>query len=142
MNNAMLVGPFVLPHSPLLSFAAVASTLYVGKRNGRSAGIDVEPVLWHTLLVGLVVARLAFVWKSDRPIALRRWTFSIFETATATLNEPNRYPCQLASRGGRRHAVGHHVHHHLHRGHVVGHHLVALGHVGGHRFAIAHAAHT
>ena len=60
MNNAMLVGPFVLPYSLLLSFAAVASTLYVGKRSGRSAGIDVEPVLWHTLLVGLVVARLAF----------------------------------------------------------------------------------
>ena len=41
----------------------MASTLYVGKRSGRSAGIDVEPVLWHTLLVGLVVARLAFVWE-------------------------------------------------------------------------------
>ena len=63
MNHAMVVGPFVLPYSLLLSFAAVASTLYVGKRSGRSAGIDVEPVLWQTLLVGLVVARLAFVWE-------------------------------------------------------------------------------
>ena len=63
MNNAMVVGPFVLPYSLLLLFAAVASTLCVGKRSDRSAGIDVEPALWHTLLVGLVVARLAFVWE-------------------------------------------------------------------------------
>ena len=63
MNNAMVVGPFVLPYSLLLSFAAVASTLYVGKRSGRKAGIDVESAVWHTLLVGLVVARLAFVWE-------------------------------------------------------------------------------
>ena len=59
----MVVGPFVLPYSLLLSFAAVALTLYVGKRSGRKAGIDVESVLWHTLLVGLVVSRLAFVWE-------------------------------------------------------------------------------
>ena len=52
-----------MPYSLLLSFAAVASTLYVGKRSGRKAGIDVESVVWHTLLVGLVVARLAFVWE-------------------------------------------------------------------------------
>jgi thiol-disulfide isomerase/thioredoxin len=58
----MVVGPFVLPYSLLLAFAAVASTLYVGNRS-RKAGIDVESVLWHTLLVGLVVARLAFVWE-------------------------------------------------------------------------------
>ncbi len=63
MNNAMVVGPFVLPYSLLLAFAAVASTLYVGNRSGRKAGIEVETVLWQTLLVGLVVARLAFVWE-------------------------------------------------------------------------------
>ncbi len=63
MNNALVIGPFVLPYSLLLMFAAVASTLYVGKRSGRKAGIDVETVLWKTLLVGLVVARLAFVWE-------------------------------------------------------------------------------
>jgi thiol-disulfide isomerase/thioredoxin len=63
LNNAMVVGPFVLPYSLLLAFAAGASTLYVGNRSGRKAGIDVESVLWSTLLVGLVVARLAFVWE-------------------------------------------------------------------------------
>ena len=35
----------------------------VGKRIGRKAGVDVETVVWQTLLVGLVVARLAFVWE-------------------------------------------------------------------------------
>ena len=63
MNNAVVVGPFVLPYALLLVFAALASTLYVGKRSGRKAGIEVETVLWHTLLVGLVVARLAYVWE-------------------------------------------------------------------------------
>ena len=63
MNNALVFGPFVLPYALLLVFAAVASTLYVGKRSGHKAGIEVEAVLWQTLLVGLVVARLAFVWE-------------------------------------------------------------------------------
>lgn len=63
MNNAVVVGPFVLPYGLLLVFAAVASSLYVGNRSGRRAGIEVEAVLWRTVLVGLVVARLAFVWE-------------------------------------------------------------------------------
>lgn len=63
MNNALVFGPFVLPYSLLLAFAAVATTLYIGNRMGREAGIEVEPVLWQSMLVGLVVARLAFVWE-------------------------------------------------------------------------------
>jgi thiol-disulfide isomerase/thioredoxin len=63
VNNALLLGPFVLPYSLLLVFAAVALTLYVGNRGGRKAGIDVETALWKTLLVGMVFARLAFVWE-------------------------------------------------------------------------------
>ncbi len=63
MNNALLLGPLVLPYALLLVFAAVATMLYVGKRSGRKAGIDAETVLWPTLLVGLVASRLAFVWE-------------------------------------------------------------------------------
>ena len=63
MNNALLLGPLALPYSLLLVFAAVAAALYIGKRSGRKAGMDVETVLWTTLLVGLVVARLGFVWE-------------------------------------------------------------------------------
>jgi thiol-disulfide isomerase/thioredoxin len=63
LNNALVLGPFVLSYSLLLAFAAVAATLVVGNRIGRQAGIAVEPVVWKTILLGLVVARLAFVWE-------------------------------------------------------------------------------
>lgn len=63
MNNALVLGPFVLPYSLLLAFAAAAATLRVGKRIGRKAGVNVETALWQTLLVVPIVARLAFVWE-------------------------------------------------------------------------------
>ncbi len=63
MNNALVVGPLALPYSLLLVFAAMASALYIGNRSGRKASVDIESVLWQTLLVGLVFARLAFVWE-------------------------------------------------------------------------------
>ncbi len=63
MNNALVLGPFVLSYSLLLAFAAVAATLAVGNRLGRRAGIAVEPLVWQAILLGLVVARLAFVWE-------------------------------------------------------------------------------
>ena len=63
MNNAFVLGPFVLPYLLLLAVASAAATIFVGKRSGRKTGIDVETVLWQTLLVGLVVARLSFVWE-------------------------------------------------------------------------------
>ena len=58
LNNAFVLEPFVLPYSLLLAVAAAVATILVGKRSGRKTGIDVETVLWQTLLVGLVVARL------------------------------------------------------------------------------------
>ncbi len=61
MNNAFVLGPLVLPYSLLLVFAAMAVTLYIGKRIGQRVGIYVESALWKTPLFGLVVARLAFV---------------------------------------------------------------------------------
>lgn len=63
MNNALILGPFALPYALLLLFAVVASSLFVAVRNGRKAGVDVETMLWKTLLAGLLVARLAFVWE-------------------------------------------------------------------------------
>ena len=41
----------------------VATSLFVGTRRSRKSGVEVEPVLWKTLLVGLLVARLAFIWE-------------------------------------------------------------------------------
>ena len=63
LNNAVVMGPLVLPYALLLVFAAVAAAQGVAKLVGRRAGIDVELVLWKTLLVGFVAARLAFVWE-------------------------------------------------------------------------------
>ena len=56
------MGPLV-PYSLLLVCAALAATLYGGKRSGSKAEFDAGTVLWITLLVGLVAARLAFVWE-------------------------------------------------------------------------------
>lgn len=63
MSQALQVGPFVVPYSLLLVLAAVAAALYVGKRVGRKSGFDIEAKVWQTLLAGLLVARLVFVWQ-------------------------------------------------------------------------------
>jgi thiol-disulfide isomerase/thioredoxin len=63
VNNALVVGPFAIPYALLLVFAVVASSLAVGARSAGKAGIAIEPELWKTLIVGLIVARLAFVWE-------------------------------------------------------------------------------
>jgi thiol-disulfide isomerase/thioredoxin len=63
VNNALTLGPLALPYTLLLLFAVVASSLFVAERSARKASVVVEPLLWKTLLVGLLVARLAFVWE-------------------------------------------------------------------------------
>ena len=59
-----------LPYALLLVFVAVALSLFVGQRMARKTGVEVEPVLWKTLLVGVVVARLAFVWEFRSALSL------------------------------------------------------------------------
>ena len=63
MNQALQIGPLSLPYSVLLSLAAIALGGFVARRLARGAGIEAEPTLTHMLLVGVVVARLAFVWQ-------------------------------------------------------------------------------
>ncbi len=63
MNDALILGPLALPYALLLLYAVVAASMFVGARGGRKTGVAVEPVLWKTLLFGLVVARLAFIWE-------------------------------------------------------------------------------
>ena len=63
MNDAFVVGPLVLPYALLLLLVAVGCTFLVGKRLAGKGGAEVERALWHTLLFGLLVARLAFVWE-------------------------------------------------------------------------------
>ena len=63
MNSAFVFGPIVLPYALLLLFVTVGTSLFVGNQIARKAGVEVETMLWKTLLVGLVVARLSFVWE-------------------------------------------------------------------------------
>ena len=61
MPNVLQIGPLVLPSSVLFMFVAMTVAVFTGKRLGRRAGVDVEPILFQALVVGVVVARLAFV---------------------------------------------------------------------------------
>lgn len=67
MNQALQIGPLALPYALLATMAAVSLGWFIGKRAGRAAGIDAEPLLWRMLLVGLFAARLAFVWQWRGP---------------------------------------------------------------------------
>ena len=61
--STLQLGPLAL-QIELVAFALACWVgLAIGKRVGRSAGIDPEPVLLRMLLLGLVASRLAFVWQ-------------------------------------------------------------------------------
>lgn len=61
MNQTLQLGPLTFPFALLLAMAALVLGMSAGRSMGRRAGIDAEPLLWRLLLVGAVVARLAFV---------------------------------------------------------------------------------
>lgn len=61
MPSSIRIGPLALPPSLLLLVLAAALALLAGKRIARRTGAAVEGPLHRILLVGLVVARLAFV---------------------------------------------------------------------------------
>jgi thiol-disulfide isomerase/thioredoxin len=60
--SSVQLGPLAVPIAPLVLAVAAALALAVGKRLGRSVGVDGEPALLRMLLLGLVGARLGFVW--------------------------------------------------------------------------------
>lgn len=62
-NFEFQLGPLLLPFPLLLVLAAAGATLLVANRLARSAGVDVEGVLWRAFLVAALVARLAFVFE-------------------------------------------------------------------------------
>lgn len=63
MGDALKLGPLLLPLELLVLLAAAGCTLLVGKRIGAKAGGAVENALWYALFVGLIAARLAFVFE-------------------------------------------------------------------------------
>lgn len=62
MSSAIQLGPLLLPFTLLLVFASAGSTLALGKWLSKSSA-EVDRTLWHALLVGVVLARLAFVYE-------------------------------------------------------------------------------
>lgn len=61
MNSALQIGPLTFPWPLVVVIAAVAAASFVGRRFGGSTQVDADPQLFRTLLVAVVVARLAFV---------------------------------------------------------------------------------
>jgi thiol-disulfide isomerase/thioredoxin len=62
-DGAVQLGPLLLPFTLLLVMGALGVTLLVGNGLARRAGVDVEPALWRAVLLGVVAARLAFVYE-------------------------------------------------------------------------------
>lgn len=63
MNPTFQIGPLSLSFTWLLMMAAVVLGIWVSKRVGRKLAVDPEPLVTRALLVGVVCARLAFVWR-------------------------------------------------------------------------------
>ena len=61
--SSLQLGPLALPLPPLVLALAAAHGLALGKRLGRSVGVDAEPALLRMFLLGLVASRLGFVWE-------------------------------------------------------------------------------
>jgi thiol-disulfide isomerase/thioredoxin len=62
LSGAWQLGPLLLPFTLLLVFASAGSTLALGKWLSKSSA-ELDSALWHALLVGVVLARLAFVYE-------------------------------------------------------------------------------
>lgn len=62
MTSSVQLGPLALPLAPLVLVAAAALALGVGKRLGRNRGVAAEAALLRMFLLGLLAARLGFVW--------------------------------------------------------------------------------
>jgi thiol-disulfide isomerase/thioredoxin len=67
MTQSLQIGPLALPYGLLVTMAAIGLGWYIAGRLARRAGIDAEPVLTRMLLIGVVAARLAFVWQWRGP---------------------------------------------------------------------------
>ena len=67
MTQSLQIGPLALPYGLLVTMAAIGLGWFIAGRLARRAGIDAEPVLTRMLLIGLVAARLAFVWQWRGP---------------------------------------------------------------------------
>lgn len=65
MSGAIALGPLLLPLAPLLVLVSAGVAMVLGKRLSR-ASKEVDRTLWWALVIGLAVARLAFVYEYRR----------------------------------------------------------------------------
>jgi thiol-disulfide isomerase/thioredoxin len=63
VEDAVRLGPLLLPFALLVLMGALSATLLVGHGLAKRAGVDVESALWLAVLAGVVAARLAFVYE-------------------------------------------------------------------------------
>lgn len=63
MNEAVAIGPLVLPWAFLHLCVAVAASLAVAAFLARRRGQDARPLLWRSLWIALVFARLGFLYQ-------------------------------------------------------------------------------
>lgn len=73
MSPVLQIGPLALPWSLLLVFLAAGLAIYLGKRMGRRADLDVEPLLLRVALAAVIGARLGFVWEFRSDYAQAPW---------------------------------------------------------------------
>lgn len=62
-SGALRLGPLLLPLELLLLMASIAASLVVGRRLAQPLNVALEGLLWRTLLVGALAARLAFIFE-------------------------------------------------------------------------------
>lgn len=63
VEDAVRLGPLLLPFTLLVLMGALGATLLVGHALAKRAGVEVESALWLTVLAGALAARLAFVYE-------------------------------------------------------------------------------
>jgi thiol-disulfide isomerase/thioredoxin len=63
LSQALQLGPLLLPFTLLLVFASAGAALAVGRWLSRGVSHEVETTLWLAMLVGVVAARVAFVFE-------------------------------------------------------------------------------
>ncbi len=74
MNQALQIGPLALPMGVLLFFAAAALGLLAAALAARRSGVSAENTLYRALLVGLLTARLGFVFQFRAAYFAEPWS--------------------------------------------------------------------
>lgn len=74
MNGAVAVGPFVLPWTFLHLMVAVGASSMVATILARRRNLDGGPLLWRSLVVALVFARIGFLYQYKELYAEHPWS--------------------------------------------------------------------